>query len=119
MPLYAEAPPTEVPDRIDWVSDVWLGSETSDDERTGFGNVATVGRDGDGGKALSDELSGRGRDAGKYIVFRTSLLPLTVPDFLEGTAMCVSALATFDRAACFASWSSSAIGSFWMLSLKR
>lgn len=64
MPLYDDAPPTDVPDRIDWVSDAWLVSEANVDPGVGFGVLNVAGSDGDGGNGFSTEFSGTGNDDG-------------------------------------------------------
>lgn len=101
---------------MDCVSEVpaMLGSDIR--AATPLGLDKVVGREGDGGKGFPGSgFSDTG--AGTYMVFRTSLRPLTVPPFRVGMPA-ARLLATLDSAAFLASGSSSATGSFWMLSLK-
>jgi hypothetical protein len=46
---------------MDWVSEAWLVSEAKVADGVGLGVVALVGKDGEGGKGCSVELSCVGR----------------------------------------------------------
>ena len=96
-------PPNEVADRIDWVSEAWLASEAKVLDGVGLGitGVMEGSAAGDGGNGFSED-SDTGRD-GIYMVFRTSLLPRTVPAFRDGIPIWVSVFATLERAAFLAS----------------
>ncbi len=60
--LYEDAPPNDVPERIDWVSEAWLVSEENVAEGVGRGIEAAVGKEGEGGKGFSEERSEAGND---------------------------------------------------------
>ena len=60
MPLYDEAPPNDVPDRIDCVSEAWLVSEVKVMDGVGLGTVVFVGSEGDG-KGFSEERPWAGK----------------------------------------------------------
>ena len=60
MPPYDEAPPNDVPDRIDCVSEAWLVSEVNVMDGVGLGAVVLAGSEGDG-KGFSEDRSWVGR----------------------------------------------------------